>query len=223
MRMVRTAAKALVAIALVPGLLTAQEADRSAKEFTDSWFWGLHSGAMMFSAGVDAESKVTAPTIGGEWFITRSRIALRVSVEQAFFDEQAGVFDATVSGAVRPVDVNDWRRYSAEMYFFASPLRNIRPYAGVGVSINVLQDATPTGSFASEASLDSVYTQVHELSSRASAVFTAGAQMGFGRTAVFLQGSAMPTRNNFLFSRSQYTTVLSAGVRYNFGSAIEKF
>ena len=223
MRMVRTAATALVAIALIPGLLAAQDADASAKRFQDSWFWGLHTGAMMFSAGVDQETKVTAPTIGAEWFITRSRLALRLSVEQAFFDEQAGVFDATVAGAVRPVNVSDWRRYAAEMYFFASPYRGLRPYAGFGVAIHALQDAAPEGSFTTAESLDSVFTAVHRLSSRASAVFSAGAQMEFGRTAAFLQASAMPTRNSFLFSRSQYTTMLSAGVRYNFGSAIEKF
>jgi hypothetical protein len=40
---------------------------------------------------------------------------------------------------------------------------------------------------------------------------------------LFLQASSMPTRNNFLFSRSSYTFVVEAGLRYNFGSAIEKF
>jgi hypothetical protein len=33
----------------------------------------------------------------------------------------------------------------------------------------------------------------------------------------------MPTRNNFLFNRSVYTLMAQAGVRWNVGSAIEKF
>lgn len=223
MRMVRTAAKALAAIVLLPGMLTAQEAAAPAHKFNDSWFWGLHSGAMLFSAGANNETQITAPTVGVEWFITRTRLALRVGIDQAFFDEQAGVVDPTMGGAVRPVDVTDWRRYAAEVYFLTSTESNFRPYAGLGVALNVLQESVPTGTFTSPEAMDTVVTEVHELSSRASFVVTGGAQMGFGRTAAFLQASAMPTRNGFLLSRSQYTIVFSAGLRYNFGSAIEKF
>jgi hypothetical protein len=222
MRMVPTAAKALAGIALVPGLLAAQ-ADESAKYFNDSWFWGIHGGAMLFTAGADQDVKVTAPTVGGEWLITRTRIALRLSVQQAFFDEQTAVFDPTVAGAARPVDVSDWRRYAAEIYFVPKVFGMLRPYGGLGIALNVLQNATPSGSFTSEESLEEVFTQVDESSSRASAVFTAGLQAGIGRSALFVQGSAMPTRNNFLFARSAYTFVVEAGLRYNFASAIEKF
>jgi hypothetical protein len=222
MRMVRTAAKALAGIALVPALLSAQS-DESAKYFNDSWFWGINGGTMMFTAGADRDVQVMAPAVGAEWLITRTRIALRLAIQQAFFEEQAAVFDPTVNGAARPVDVSDWRRYAAEMLFFPKAYGNLRPYAGLGLALNVLQNATPMGSFASEQSLDSVFTQVHESSSRASAVFSAGVQAGLGRSALFVQGSAMPTRNNFLFSRANYTFVVEAGLRYNFGSAIEKF
>ena len=222
MRMVRTAAKALAGIALVPALLAGQAAD-AGKQFNDSWFWGISGGAMMFTAGVDQDVRVTAPSVGAEWLITRTHIGLRMSVEQAFFDKQAAVFDASVAGAARPVNVSDWRRYSAEIYFFPSTESSLRPYAGFGLALNVLQNATPTGSFASEAALDSVNTSVNDHASRASAVFTAGAQYGIGRAALYVSGSGMPTRNNFLFSRSSYTFLVQAGVRYNFGSAIEKF
>lgn len=220
MRMVRTAA-AVVGLTFLPSLLSAQ-ANGSSSGIRDSWFWGIHGGAMLFNAGTDEDVMVTAPTVGAEWFITRASIALRMSVQQAFFDEMAVVFDPTVGGA-RPVAVKDWRRYAAELYFMPSGDRFLTPYLGMGVALNVLQNATPQGSFVSEASLDSVYTRVNEFSSRASFLASAGGQFNFGRTAFFLQASAMPTRNQFLLSRSQYTIGLEAGLRYNFGSAIEKF
>jgi hypothetical protein len=222
MRMFRTAAKSLAGIALVPGLLAAQ-GDESARNFNDSWFWGVKGGAMVFTAGVNEDLRVTAPSVGAEWLITRTRIALRLSVEQAFFDEQAAVFDPSVSGALRPVAVSDWRRYAAEFYFVPTHWGALRPYAGLGLALTVLQNATPSGTFTSEEAMDSVFSQVDRTTSRASAVMTAGIQAGLGRSALFLQGSAMPTRNNFLLSRANYTFVLEAGVRYNFGSAIEKF
>lgn len=220
MRMVRTAA--IAGLVLLPSLAVAQ-GNASTSGMKDSWFWGINGGAMLFNAGYDQEVKVTAPTVGGEWMITRSQIALRLAVQQAFFDEQSGVFDATVSGAVRPVDVKDWRRYSAEVFFLPSGDRAFVPYLGVGLALNVLQNAAPQGSFVSEESLTEVYTLVDEYSSRASLLASLGGQFNFGRTAFFVQASAMPTRNAFLLPRSQYTLGLEAGIRYNVGSAIEKF
>lgn len=220
MRMVRTAA--IAGLVLLPSLAVAQ-GNASTSGMKDSWFWGINGGAMLFNAGYDQEVKVTAPTVGGEWMITRSQIALRLAVQQAFFDEQSGVFDATVSGAVRPVDVKDWRRYSAEVFFLPSGDRAFVPYLGVGLALSVLQNAAPQGSFVSEESLTEVYTLVDEYSSRASLLASLGGQFNFGRTAFFVQASAMPTRNAFLLPRSQYTLGLEAGIRYNVGSAIEKF
>jgi hypothetical protein len=221
MRMVRTAV-ALAGLVIVPSVAFAQT-NGTAATVRDSWYWGVNGGAMFFNAGYDQDLKVTAPSVGGEWFITRSRFALRISVAQAFFDEQAAVYDPTVTGAARPVDVKDWRRYAVEVYAMPGSDKFLTPYAGVGVALNVIQNASPVGSFVSEESLENVFLTVDEFSSRASLVFAAGAQASFGRSALFVQGNAMPTRNAFLLNRSQYTLSLEAGIRYSFGSAIEKF
>ena len=151
MRMARTAARALAGMLLVPGVAFAQ-ADQSAKNFTDSWFWGLNGGAMFFTAGADHNSQVTAPSVGGEWLITRTHIGLRFAIDQAFFDEQAGIVDPT--GAVRQVNISDWRRYSSEIYFFPKAFGSMHPYAGLGFALNVLQNSTPTGSFSSQGQQD---------------------------------------------------------------------
>jgi hypothetical protein len=54
-------------------------------------------------------------------------------------------------------------------------------------------------------------------------MFTLGTQVRVGRSGVFVQASAMPTRNQFLLNRSNYTIGLEAGIRYTVGSAIERF
>ncbi len=223
MRMVRTVAATFAGMMLVPAVAFAQASAPAAAPSRDAWYWGINGGAMMFNAGYDSEKAVTAPSVGGEWFIMRQRFALRISVQQAFFEEQSAVYDPTVPGASRPVDVKDWRRYAVEVFAMPSGDRFFLPYAGGGVALNVLQNATPQGSFVSQESLEQVYTDVDEFSTRASLVGTVGAQANLGRSAIFAQASAMPTRNAFLLNRSNYTIALEAGIRYTFGSAIEKF
>jgi hypothetical protein len=223
MRLVRTVAATFAGMMLVPAVAFAQATNNSAAPVRDAWYWGINGGAMLFNAGYDSEQSVAAPTVGGEWFIMRQRFALRVSIQQAFFDEQTAIYDPTVSSASRPVDVKNWRRYAVEVYAMPQGDRFIVPYAGAGVALNVLQSATPVGSFVSQESLEEVFLTVDDFSSRASLVGSAGAQFNFGRSALFLQASAMPTRNSFLLNRSSYTAVLEGGVRYSFGSAIEKF
>jgi hypothetical protein len=222
MRMVRTVAATFAGMMLVPAVAFAQT-NGTAAPSRDAWYWGINGGAMMFNAGYDQEQTVTAPSVGGEWFIMRQRFALRVSVQQAFFEKQASIYDPTASGAARPVDVKDWRRYAVEVYAMPSGDGMIIPYAGGGIALNVLQNATPVGSFVSQESLEQVYTDVDEFSSRASLVAAAGFQLNFGRSALFAQASAMPTRNAFLMNRSAYTMVFEGGIRYSFGSSIEKF
>lgn len=222
MRMVRTVAATFAGLVFVPSLAFAQ-ANGSAAPSRDSWYWGINGGAMMFNAGFNEEQSVTAPSVGGEWLIMRQRFALRISVQQAFFEKQAAIYDPTVAGASRPVDVKDWRRYAVEVYAMPSGDRAILPYAGGGIALNVLQNSTPVGSFVSQESLEQVYTDVDEFSTRASLVAAAGFQLNFGRSALFAQASAMPTRNSFLLNRSSYTMVFEGGIRYAFGSSIEKF
>jgi hypothetical protein len=214
MRIARTFA---AVIAVLPSLALAQSAnDRSS--FDNSWFWGAKGGITMFDAGL---GRVSAPTVGGEWLITRSRGALYIAGEQSFFDEVGGVFDPSSPGSVRDVNIADMRRYSIGL--LASPVMwgELRPYAGIGLAINVIQNADPQGTFLNQSSQSTVFQRVADQTSKVSAVVTAGAQLQVGRVAIFGQASSMPTRNNFLFSGSNYTFVLEGGLRYNLASAVE--
>ncbi|MBC7897794.1 MAG: hypothetical protein H7066_20410 [Cytophagaceae bacterium] len=218
MRIVRKLGYTLL-VAIVPTVASAQAA-QPRNSFDDSWYWGAKGGVASFDP--NGSGRVTAPSMGAEWLITRSRAALYISIDQAMFDETAGVYDPSVQGSVRPVSISDLRRYGAGLYAFPVAINNIRPYLGFGLSINVIQDADPKGTFVSSNSQDSVFNAVQEQTSKVSAVFTGGAQVNFGRIALFGQASAMPTRNNFLFAGASHTFVLEAGLRYNLARAIEQ-
>jgi hypothetical protein len=216
MRIVRKLGFTLL-VAIVPTVAAAQAAPRTA--FEDSWYWGAKGGIASFDP--NGSGRVNASSVGGEWLITRSRAGLYISVDQAFFDEVAGVYDPSVQGSVRPVSISDLRRYSAGLLAFPIARNNLRPYLGIGLSINVIQDADPRGTFVSTASQDSVFNSVHRLTSKVSPVMIGGAQLNLGRVAVFGQASAMPTRNNFLFAGASHTFVVEAGLRYNLARAID--
>jgi hypothetical protein len=217
MSIVRTVARTLACTAILPALGLAQAP--VSRGFVNSWFWGVKGGASMFTVAEGA-SQTTAPSVGAEWLITRTKIALNLSVEQSFFDDQAGVYDPTVSGSFRPVDISDWRRYQASVFFFPVAYDNLRPYAGLGLAINAIQNASPQGQYTSQDAQDNVFQQVSDYSTRASMVLTGGAQYSIGRASLFGQVNAMATRNHFLVSGSGYTVMFEGGVRYNIGSAI---
>lgn len=222
MRMVRMVGSMFAGMMLVQSVAFAQ-ASSSKPRVRDQWYWGVNGGAMVFNGGFADEEMITAPMVGGEWFVTRDRFAVRLSIAQSFFDTQASVFDPTAPGAARPVDVKDWRRYAVEVYAMPRGDAFITPYGGAGLALNVLQNVTPVGNFVSQESLEQVFTDVDRFSTRASLIFAAGAQFNFGRSGLFVEANAMPTQHLFLLNRSAYTIGLEAGIRYTWGSAIERF
>jgi hypothetical protein len=217
MRIARTFALVL-AVAAAPSLALAQQASNDRTSFDNSWFWGAKGGITMFDAGL---GRVSAPTVGGEWLITRNKGALYISAEQSFFDEVGGVFDPSSAGSIRDVNIGDMRRYSIGLLAYPVMWGELRPYAGIGLAVNVIQNADPQGTFLNQSSQSSVFQRVADQTSKVAAVVTAGAQVQVGRVAIFGQASSMPTRNNFLFSGSNYTFVLEGGLRFNLASAIE--
>lgn len=219
MRIARQFALSLFVIA-TPALAVAQQNGGDRTSFENSWYWGAKGGMSSFDP--NGLGRINATMVGGEWMITRSRAALYISVDQAFFDDVAGIYDPTVQGSVRPVDVSDWRRYSVGLLAFPVTWGSLKPYAGLGLSINVIQNADPKGTFATVASQNQVFATVEEQTSRVSPNLTAGLQLQVGRAALFGQASAMPTRNNFLIAGSSHTFVFEGGVRFNLASAIEQ-
>jgi hypothetical protein len=219
MRTIRTLTAGLACAALLPAVVAAQQVPAKARSFTDSWYWGAKGGVSMFGA---AAENISAPTVGGEWMITRTKVAMYVSVEQSFIDTQGGVFDATSSGSVRVVDIKDSRRYNMQLFAFPKQFGSFRPYAGLGFAIIMIRDANPEGTFSSPGSQDTVYARVDDQSSRTTPVFTLGGQYDVSRFALFAQASSMSTRNRFLINGKANTYLIEGGIRYNLVDAIEK-
>jgi len=206
----------LALLSLVPAAAAAQES----RPFTDSWFWGVKGGAMTVETPFES---AIAPTVGIDWLITRSRAGLYMSVEQGFFEDQFGtVFDASASSGMRDVSLKNFRRASFALMAFPKPWGSVRPYAGLGIALNLVQRARPVGAFTDPDDMALVLDRVENRRSRTSVLFTGGVQGMAGPMNVFAQATAMPTGSNFLLNGADSMYLLEAGVRFNVGSAIER-
>jgi hypothetical protein len=213
MRTVRWMFSVLALVALTPAVSAAQ----SNRLFENAWFWGAKAGLMNFSTGIENK---TAPLVGAEWLITRNKAGLYLSAEQAFFDATGYVFDG--NGQQVNVALKDSRRYTAALLAFPVAWGSLRPYGGVGLSLNLIQHATADQSQITDPDQEDVVANaVHDERDRVSFIIMGGLQAQYRRFSVFGQGTFMPARANFFFSgRSTY--IVEAGIRYNVGSSIDK-
>jgi hypothetical protein len=204
----------LALVALTPVVSAAQ----SNRLFENAWFWGAKAGLMNFSTGNNTTT--TAPLIGAEWLITRNKAGLYLSAEQAFFNTTGYVQDG--SGQQYNVALKDSRRYTGALLAFPVNWGSLRPYGGVGLSLNLIQHATLDQSQITDPDqLDVVANAIHEERDRVAFIIMGGLQAQYRRFSVFGQATYMPARANFFFSgRSTY--ILEGGVRYNVGSSIDK-
>jgi hypothetical protein len=216
-------ASAVVLLATASGALAAQtvRADSAAsarRSFADSWFWGVKGGASHFGTVTDGYK--VAPLAGVDWMITRKRAALLIGAEQSFFSHTSAVAEPGVPGVARVVDLKNARRYSATLLAVPGMLGAVRPYAGLGIGLDVMRDVTPQGDFASAAHHASVHDEIDEGASKASLLLVAGGQVQFGRAALFLQGSATPAQTRSLWNRGGVAQ-LEGGVRFNLAPSRE--
>jgi hypothetical protein len=216
MRTFRSVAGVLTLAALLPALPGTAGA-QSDRLFKDSWFWGAKAGIASFSTATVTNK--AAPLAGGEWMITRSRFALDLALDQAFFDETATIVDP--AGTSHVVRIENLRRFSVQGFFFPAPHGALRPYAGLGFAMNLIHKAAPRDEFADAGEEMFVRDELHERKDRVSLLFTAGTQLQMGRLAPFVQASYMPSQIGFLLNKRP-TYFLEAGLRLNVGSAIDK-
>lgn len=216
MRNLRTLAVAGALAVLAP--LTAQA--QSSDGFTNSWFWGAKAGVMTF--WTTDVSHAPAPLIGGEWLITRERAGLYISLDQAFFDEtskypaynSAGFYQG--DGRAR---IENMRRFQGQVFVFPKRFGALRPYAGAGFALNLIERAVDDGVTAPD-SVD-VEGSIEDVQSRGSLIATAGVQMQLARMAVFGQASWMPAQSRFLLNNNE-TYFVEAGIRWNIARSSER-
>lgn len=214
MRTVRWLTSGLALAALVPSLGAAQSSSRL---FENSWFWGAKGGVMSFST--QADGNTAAPLVGVEWLITRTHGALYISGEQAFFKATSSVQDRY--GQEYRVAMRDMRRYTAAALAFPWTWGTVRPYGGVGFSLNNIQRTSLVDMPATDTSVMDVAAQIDHQKDRISFITMAGIQGQYQRVSLFGQVTYMPAKADFLLNgRSTY--ILEAGIRYNFGSSKER-
>jgi len=205
---------AVVATLVVSASASAQEM----RNFDNSWFWGFKSGINTFSA--PGHGNTSTVDLGIDWLITRTRGGLYVSGNQSIFKRDVDVFDAASNTSKRTVQVSDLRRITFAALAFPKHFGGITPYGGIGYTIAVLGDARvyvdSTNTFPNNAFLD----KVEAARSRGAVMGMAGVQIQTRRAAIFAQEIMLPSNSNFLFS--SVLSFFEFGVRYNFGSSIDR-
>ncbi len=214
MQKLRAVATALAAVTVVSASGNAQ----GMRNFDNSWFWGFKSGINTFSA--PGHGNTSTVNLGIDWLITRTKGGLYVSGEQSIFKRDVDIFDATSNTGERTVQVSDMRRITVAGLAFPKHFGGITPYGGVGYTIAVLGDAKIRVDSANTFPNNSFVDLVDRARSRSAVVGIVGVQIQTRRAAIFAQESMIPSNTNFLFS--SVMSFFEFGVRYNFGTSIDR-
>ena len=218
MRLFRASVLAAVAAA---ALVRPLQAQTGTYPFQDAWYWGVYGGQLSFPTSV---ARTIAPTIGADWMITRTNMALHVFAEQSYFDATSTITDFP-TGAPRTVNISDMRRVGLNAMFFTPPVKLLRPYFGVGYAVNFIRDGSPVGTYyATAAAKDSIDKRINRARSAGRAFGQFGMLLTVGRFAPFVEYTVMPTQGNsdFLVNGDGFSSAWALGLRYNMGTSIEK-
>jgi hypothetical protein len=208
----------LIAGLICSASLSATASAQQSRNFDDAWFWGVKSGVATFSPTLGGNE--TAATYGAEWLITRTRGGLYVSFDQANVSTVSAVIDANTSDGFRPVTVDKLRRIGFAALAFPKRFGRLRPYAGLGLSVDVVGSATPQLTAKENGVDDAVSQRIDANRSQAGVLGMAGLQVQFERLAIFGQASVVGGQSSFLLGNSPLG-FFEGGVRYNFGSSRE--
>lgn len=192
---------------------------QDARSFRDSWYWGAKAGTV--NVGTSVSPSATRPTFGAEWLITRTLGGLYVSADYADFDLRGTVADPSGPGGRRSVDFSNMRRVGFAALAFPRTFGPLRPYAGVGASLNVLGRARAVQDSAGGPIEASVNQRIEDGRTRATVLGMAGVQAQLARLAIFAQLTMMPGSNRFLLD-DRALQIFEAGLRFNFGSSIDR-
>ena len=212
MRMVRWLASGLALIALTASTAAAQDG----RLFRDSWFWGVNSGVMSFST--QSVANQTATFINGEWFITKTKGGLYLSIGEAFFTASGTVNDNL--GNPYNVQVKDMTQVMADAMALPVSWGALHLYAAGGFILNIAHSATIVDSILNPNVKDQVQQNLNNQRDAICFNLMVGLHAQLKRAAIFGNFVWMPTPSNFVLSgRSAY--FLQGGIRFNFGPSEE--
>jgi hypothetical protein len=207
--------------ALLPQLSAAQ----AGRQFKDAWFWGIKGGSLLYSS--PSSENAVAPLVGAEWLITRSRGGLYVSFDQAFLTARGSFLDRDADSTfARSVSLKNLRRLSVAAMVFPMQSARFHPYAGFGMSFNQIAGAAFESGFVNPVRYQLALDSIQSKKASFSPLLVGGLQVRQQRFSVFVQGAASPTQQTFFLynqnASSAFNVSLEAGVRYNFGSSIDR-
>jgi hypothetical protein len=214
MQKLRAVAVAVVATIVVSAGAGAQ----GMRNFDNSWFWGFKTGVTSFSAA--GHGNVSTVDLGIDWLITRTKGGLYVSGNQSIFEQDVEISDQASSTGQRTVRVNDLRRISVAAVAFPKHFGGITPYGGIGYMIAVLGDARVGIDSANTFPSNAFFDKVDQLRSRGAVLGMAGVQIQTKRAVIFAQETMLPSNSQFMFS--SVLSFFEFGVRYNFGSSVDR-
>jgi hypothetical protein len=221
MRLLRVLTAAIGLAALLPQPSAAQ----AGRQFKDAWFWGIKGGGMLYSSASTEHS--VAPLVGAEWLITRSRGGLYVSYDQAFLSTTGTFLDRDPDSTfVRSVNLNNLRRVSFAAMVFPLQSPKYHPYFGLGLTLNQIGGASFQTGFVNTTRYQIALDSLQSKKASFSPTMIGGLQARLSRFSVFGQAVASPVQRDFFLSSGNsgqnFNFSLETGVRYNFGSSIER-
>jgi len=220
MRLLRVFAAAIGLAALLPQLSAAQ----AGRQFKDAWFWGIKTGTTLYSS--PSTSGSVAPIVGADWLITRSRGGLYVSLDQAFLSTTGSFLDRDPDSTfTRHVELKNLRRFEIAGMMFPMQSAKYHPYVGFGMSLNLISGASFNSGFANTVRYQIALDSVQSKKASFSPVIVGGLQTRMARFSWFGQVTASPVQQNFFLYNSSGSTFnfsLEGGIRYNFGTSIDR-
>jgi hypothetical protein len=218
----RTIRALMIATAVIVALPNVGGAQRGAP-FTDSWFWGVKLGG--FTLADSGQKYVQAPVVGIDWMITRTHGGLYVSGSQTFFSQHTFTLRDPVSAdsGLRPILIKNLRRLDVTLMGFPGEHLNFHPYAGVGFSLGQVSTVQAQGTFSNNDQLLFADQVIADERVAFSPLLMGGVQWRLKRASVFGQISASPAQKRFiLYNGKPFNFGYEIGVRYNFGSSIDR-
>ena len=221
MRLLRVLTAAIGLAALLPKPSTAQ----AGRQFKDAWFWGVKGGGVLYSSASTSNS--LAPLVGAEWLITRTRGGLYVSFDQAFLTTTGSFLDRDPDSTFqRNVALKNLRRFSIAAMVFPMQSPRYHPYAGFGMVLNQIGSASAQGAFLNSGRYAIALDSVQSKKTSFTPMLVGGLQVRMMPFSVFGQAIASPAQPGcFLDNASggqSFNISLEGGIRYNFGSSIDR-
>jgi len=215
--------RALTLAAAVVAGLPAVSAAQGGRPFTDAWFWGAKIGG--FTLADSGGKYVQAPTVGLEWLITRSKGGLYISGSETFFKQHSfTLLDPSAPDAgLRPIALKNLRKLDVAVMGFPGEHLQFHPYFGVGFSLSEVSRAVAEGPFTNDDQAIFADQIIQQTKAAFSPLLIGGGQYRMRRFSVFGQLTLSPAQKNFiLYNGRPWNFGYEAGLRYNFGSSIDR-